>query len=222
MIVHLIEYTPNPAQNIEDSAAICYSSTPSNCGKIMDTCYDSGHQSVLEHSTFTFHISGVSRALLAQLSRHRLLSMSVRSQRYCVEDDAQWVVPHSIAKNPDALLLFQDLHEIVGAGYDALLHFGVPAEDARYVLANATETTLNLTLNLRSLIHIANERLCNRAQWEIRELVAEMCRLVGNIEPKFKRYLVPKCESHKQLAFCTEKKSCGKHQTLKGLLDAGK
>ena len=82
------------------------------------------------------------------------------------------------------------------------------------VLPNALETTLNITLNLRSLIHIANERLCNRAQSEIRRMVGEMCRLVGDVEPKFKRYLVPKCEVNTGYPFCTEIKSCGRHKRL--------
>lgn len=180
----------------------------------MDACYDSGHHSVLEHVSFTFHVEGVSRALLAQLSRHRLISLSVRSQRYCIEDNSNWVVPASIAENSDALDLYDSLKQIVMTGYSALRNFGIPAEDARMVLPNALETTLNITLNLRSLIHIANERLCNRAQHEIHRMVGEMCRLVGDVEPKFKRYLVPKCEVHTDHPFCTEKKSCGRNPTL--------
>jgi len=214
MKVSLIAYTSNPVATIEKSAAICYNSTPSETGRIMDACYDSGHHSVLEHVSFTFHVEGVSRALLAQLSRHRLISMSVRSQRYCLEDNSNWVVPVSIAENPDAFELYDSLKQIVMTGYSALRNFGIPPEDARMVLPNALETTLNITLNLRSLIHIANERLCNRAQSEIRRMVGEMCRLVGDVEPKFKRYLVPKCEVNTGYPFCTEIKSCGRHKRL--------
>lgn len=220
MTVELLRYTTDPVKIIEESASICYDSKPSADGRIMDACYDSGHQSVLEHATFTFHIEGVSRALLAQLSRHRLLSLTVRSQRYTKEDNSDWVLPDTIANHKDARELFASLKQIVMTGYSALLKFGIPPEDARMVLPNAMETTLNVTLNLRSLIHIANERLCTTAQREIRDLVREMCRLVSDLEPKFTRYLVPKCEINSQYPFCTERKSCGRQPRISEVYNA--
>lgn len=181
----------------------------------MDACYESGHQSVLEFADFTFHIEGVSRSLLAQLTRHRMSSFSVKSQRYCLEDGFKFVVPPSIEKHPEAYQEYQELMANINAFYDRAVHeWNIPNEDARYSLPNSCYTTLEYKANGRSLIHFMNERLCSKAQWEIRELAKVMRNEVKNVCPRFAVYLVPKCEIHRELPFCTEQKSCGRHPKL--------
>lgn len=187
MKVTLIQSTPNPVETIAQIASICYDSDPKNPMALVKHLYAGGHHSVFEHIYFTFKIEGISRACSHQLVRHRHCSFTQRSQRYCSEGDFKYVAPPSIGdENPyDAMM--SELME----NYEALLEFA-PKEDARYILPNACATSLYLSCNLRELIHIANERLCTRAQWEIRELVREMCKLV---DPDLQFMLVPKCKS---------------------------
>lgn len=215
MQVSLERYTEMPVEAIEAAARNCYDSKNTRPGTIMDHCYKSGHQSVLEFCTFTWHIDGISRACLAQLTRHRLASFAVRSQRYCNEDGFKFVVPPSILETDGAAELYYDTMEALQAAYTTLQGLGVPNEDARMVLPNACHTTLEVSMNLRSFIHFCNERCCNRAQWEIRELAYKMKHLVEAAIPQLKPYLVPKCEMHMGYPFCTEAKSCGRHKTLK-------
>jgi len=214
MTVTLTNVTNNPVMAIEEAASNCYDSKPNNDGKIMVGCYKSGHTSVLEFANFTFHIEGVSRSLLAQLTRHRHAGYAVRSQRYCTENDFTYVTPKSIIKN-EVQTTYDMLMEDINDCYKRLISFGVPAEDARYVLPNACCTTLEVTMNLRALINFMNERLCSRAQWEIRELAQKMRDLITEQYPQFKPMLVPKCEKYIGYPFCTEQKSCGKHKKLK-------
>ena len=215
MKVTLTHITDNPVDAIEAAACNCYDSEPTG-GKIMKSCYNSGHHSVLEFANFTFHIEGVSRALLAQLTRHRHASFAVRSQRYCNEDGFGYVTPPTIAANPVAKSLYNELIEDITLLYKSLQEAGIPNEDARYILPNACETTLEFSCNGRELIHIANERLCTRAQWEIRMLVKAMVEEVAKACPEFAAFLVPKCEKYgKDKGFCTEHSSCGRHPKLK-------
>ena len=187
MKVTLVQATPNPIETIAEIASICYDSQPSNPMVLVKHLYNNGHHSVMEHIYFTFKIEGISRACSHQLVRHRHCSFTQRSQRYCSEGDFEYVAPPSIGdENPyDAMM--SELME----NYDSLLEFA-PKEDARYILPNACATSLYLSCNLRELIHMANERLCTRAQWEIRDLVREMCQLV---DPQLQFMLVPKCKS---------------------------
>ena len=187
MNVTLIQATPNPVETIAQIASICYDSNPTNPMALVKHLYNNGHMSVMEHIYFTFKIEGISRACSHQLVRHRHCSFTQRSQRYCSEGDFEYVAPPSIGdENPyDAMM--SELME----NYDALLEFA-PKEDARYILPNACATSLYLSCNLRELIHMANERLCTRAQWEIRDLVKAMCKLV---DPQLQFMLVPKCKS---------------------------
>ena len=222
MNVTLTRVTYRPIDAIEEAASNCYNSEATGDGKIMKHCIKSGHTSVTEFCDFTFHIEGISRALSHQLVRHRMASYAQRSQRYCVEDDFGYVIPYSIKSNSDALKMYENIMESLAEGYHALnSNLNIPAEDARMVLPNACETVIEVKMNLRSLIHFMNERLCVRAQWEIRQLALEMKKAVGEQYPELIEYLVPKCETHKGMPFCTEHKSCGRHKTLKEIYEAG-
>ena len=191
MRVELIQATPDPIETISKIASICYDSNPKNPMGLVKHLYKNGHLSVMEHIYFTFKIEGISRACSHQLVRHRHCSFTQRSQRYCSEDGFNLVMPLSVAKtNTDDD--YMDLMYDIADRYEGLQLNGVPNEDARYVLPNACKTELYLSCNLRELIHIANERLCTRAQWEIRELVKEMVSLV---DPQLQFMLVPKCAS---------------------------
>lgn len=139
------------------------------------------HHSVLEHLNFTFLISGVSRSLLAQLTRHRVgVSPTVQSQRY-VDDGSgkmkggmEAVVPHTIEENPEAREIFENLHFNVQMAYDALRDAGIPKEDARFVLPNSASTNMTLTMNLRAILHFYSVRNGKGAQWEIKEFAQKI------------------------------------------------
>jgi thymidylate synthase (FAD) len=191
MKVSLIQSTPNPIETIAQIASICYDSNPKNPLKLVTHLYKNGHHSVMEHIYFTFKIEGISRACSHQLVRHRHCSFTQRSQRYCSEDGFKVVFPNSIRK-ADKTDGYFDLMDAIQLHYDELQALGIPNEDARYILPNACTTDLYLSCNLRELIHICNERLCSRAQWEIRELVQKMVALCPE-ELHF--MLVPKCKS---------------------------
>lgn len=215
MQVKLVAFTPDPLMVIEKAASQCYQSEPDPQGRITKACYLSGHHSVLEHASFTFEIDGVSRALLAQLTRHRLASFSVKSQRYVNEGAFKYVTPPIAQKV--GLHAYDDLMFQIHYLYNHLIDCGWSAEDARMILPNACCTTLTVTMNLRELVHFCNERMCIRAQWEIRELANEMAKAVNEATDNVFAYmLVPHCEKNPQYPFCTQgKKCCGKHKTLK-------
>lgn len=187
MKVTLIQATPNPVETIAQIASICYDSDPKNPLALVKHLYANGHHSVMEHIYFTFKIEGISRACSHQLVRHRHCSFTQRSQRYCSEDGFDYVIPKTI----QAYEFSSDMAFFENS-YSYYQEENVPNEDARYILPNACATSLYLSCNLRELIHMANERLCTRAQWEIRELVREMCKLV---DPQLQFMLVPKCKS---------------------------
>lgn len=191
MKVSLIQSTPNPIETIAQIASICYDSNPKNPLKLVTHLYKNGHHSVFEHIYFTFKIESISRACSHQLVRHRHCSFTQRSQRYCSEDGVKVVFPNSIRKVNETDGYF-NLMDAIQLHYDELQALGIPNEDARYILPNACTTNLYLSCNLRELIHICNERLCTRAQWEIRELVKQMVALCPE-ELHF--MLVPKCKS---------------------------
>lgn len=156
----------------------------------------SGHLSTLEHVVCTFAIEGVSRSLLAQLTRHRMASYSVQSQRYC-----KFINPYVLPDCMDYRKVRELLNECLKL-YDKLVNQGVAKEDARAILPNAASTNLVMTCNLRELIHICNLRLCKRSQAEIRELVGLMRDEVVRELPFMQEFLVPKCR------VCTEKDKC--------------
>ncbi len=178
---------------------------------------ESGHESPIEHISFTFAIAGVSRALTHQEVRHRISSYSQQSQRYTDSKNIDYIIPPKIEKNAKAKELFEKFMLNVSETYTSLQklliadgHEKTANEDARYVLPNACETMIIDTKNARSLWNFFNQRCCQRAQWEIRALANEMLRQCKEVAPSIFNYAGPKCE---KLGYCpeSEKFSCGKY-----------
>lgn len=167
----------------------------------------SGHYSTIEHIQVTFAINNVSRAMTHQLVRHRHMSFSQKSQRYVKEADFDYIIPSTIKNNPELLEKFIAHMNSVSKLYAEFVEKGIKKEDARAILPNATASSIVCSLNLRELIHLANLRLCSRAQLEIRQCVKKMCELVIEREPWLSEHLVPKCE---RLGYCDEDNSCGR------------
>lgn len=221
-VVNLISKPDNMLKTIYTACRTCYSADmPINIYnstddeekmlKLIERVISSGHYSTIEHIQVSFVISNVSRACTHQLVRHRHMSFSQKSQRYVKEKGQfDYIIPPTIEKNPEMKLKFENLMSEISKVYGELTDAGILAEDARAVLPNATSTSLVASLNLRELIHLANLRLCTRAQYEIRTMVKMMCDALVAEEPWLKPYLVPKCE---RFGFCDEDKSCGRMPT---------
>ena len=176
----------------------------------------SGHYSTIEHIQLTFAVQNVSRACTHQLVRHRHMSFSQKSQRYVKEKgEFDYIMPKSIENSPELAKKFEDFIQNTSNLYQEFIEAGILAEDARSILPNAAASSLVASLNLRELIHLANLRLCTRAQAEIRSLVKAMTDEVIKKEPWLKPYLVPKCE---RLGYCDEDKSCGRMKTKEELM----
>lgn len=227
MKVELLSYTPDPEKVIAASAKLCYSSagiddvlgglTAEKTEQFIEMLMNLGHQSPIEHVTFTFGIEGVSRALLAQITRHRIASYSVKSQRYVTEGQFEYIIPPEIESDDAAKQKFIAAMQTAQGYYNELAdilqkrHFadftaqGIPEkravsmaekkaiEDARFVLPNACETKMIVTMNARSLFNFFNHRCCNRAQWEIRALADKMLELVKEKAPTLFKYAGPSC-----------------------------
>ena len=239
--VTLLNHSPNPELYIAAAARLCYSHsdiptlldnlTPEKTEAFLQKLTEMGHESPIEHVTFTFGIEGVSRSLLAQITRHRIASFSVQSQRYVMETNMQYVTPPEIAAIPEAAEKYQKAMADAEASYHELTAIlkekhlkemlasgkSEPAansaaekkaiEDARVVPPNACETKMIVTMNARSLYNFFHLRCCNRAQWEIREVATEMLRLVKEVSPTLFRNSGPRCVSGP----CPEgKMTCGK------------
>ena len=219
MKVELVGYSQlsngkgDPMALAELAASVCYDSKPTERCSIVRQCIASGHMSVLEHVSFTFHIEGISRACLAQLSRHRHISLTVRSQRYCREDNFQYVNP--LPDGSYGARVFESYMEDARANYVDMVDAGVAPEDARAVLPNACCTELYMTANARALIEMSHLRMCNRAQEEIRTMFGKMKEEVEQVSPEIAKMMVPQCEVNPSYPFCTERESCGRHKTLK-------
>ena len=194
MQVELLYHTPDPERAVATAARLCYapvgalelmeSLSEEGIVKVLTTIMESGHLSTLEHASYTFAIDGVSRALTHQLVRHRLASFNQQSQRYVrFAEGLDVVKPASIQENAEASKLFDEMIEKTVEAYQAFLDAGIPAEDARYILPNAAETKIVVTMNIRELLHFFNLRCCNRAQWEIRDLAWRMLELVKPTAP---------------------------------------
>lgn len=248
MKVELLDYTPEPEKLIAAAGKLCYS--PSGIGDIMegltdektasfvDMLAEQGHDSVIEHVTFTFGIEGVSRALLAQITRHRIASFSVQSQRYVSEKNFDYVTPPEISAIPQAQKEFAQAMLSAQQSYDKLRDILADAhteklkqqgmdektarsralklanEDARFVLPNACTTKMILTMNARSLKHFFSLRCCGRAQWEIRALAYEMYKLVAPVAPHIFAGAGPSCVSGP----CPEgRMSCGRAEEMRRL-----
>ena len=222
MKVKLTRITKDPILAIEEAASNCYNSEAKGDGKILKHCIKSGHTSVTEFCNFTFHIEGISRATSHQLVRHRMASYAQRSQRYCSEDGFEYVTPNSIYNNKEAWEIYASLMRDIRKAYKDLQELNIPNEDARMVLPNACTTCIEINMNLRSLMHFMNERLCSCAQWEIRKLAMEMRKAILEQVPELEPYLVPKCEKNgKEFGACNEskKRSCGRHPTVAEIFD---
>jgi thymidylate synthase (FAD) len=202
MKVELITYTQAASGICCDAAAVCTNSK--NGYRSLQHSMASGHESVLEHAVFTFRVEGLSRAALAQLTRHRLASFSVQSQRYVRIRGVDLVMPESIRKSDfyvEAGSLLEDVMNL----YQRMVDAGIPAEDARYITPQAVPTALIMTMNVRELRHFFSLRCCNRAQWEIRQMADEMLKLCKQAAPELFTTAGPGCVSGK----CPEKKPCG-------------
>lgn len=220
MQVELIAYsTPikgrcNPMAIVEQCASVCYDSEPDfDKFRISNGCAKTGHMSVYEHAYFTFHVAEISRACLAQLTRHRHFSFSVRSQRYCDESTIGYIIPPTVTKEQYEILM-QSYDDSIDK-YAFLTSSGMAKEDARMVLPNAAETELYVSMNARALIEASHLRLCNRAQEEIRTMFGKMKEEVEQVSPEIAKMMVPQCEVNQSYPFCTERESCGRHKTLK-------
>ena len=223
MRVELIRHTISPEESVALGAKLCYSKA-SICdlkekierkdqAEFVQKLLDMGHESVLEHASFTFGIEGVSRVLLAQLTRHRLASFSVQSQRYVsYEKGFGYIIPPKIAAlGPEETSEYHRQMETLQEWYhewQKKLGEGEEGnEDARFVLPNACETRILMTMNVRELRHFFSLRMCNRAQWEIREMARQMHRLCLEVAPALFRDAGPGCLRGK----CPEgEKSCGR------------
>ena len=208
-------YKYNPMKVVEQCASVCYGSEPDfHDYRIAKGCAKTGHMSVFEHAYFTFHVSGISRACLAQLTRHRHFSFSVRSQRYCNDSHSEPVFPMSISINEEQDGVIADAYDYAWDAYNCLIKSGAAKEDARMVLPNGAPTELYMSMNARALIEASHLRLCNRAQDEIRTMFGKMKKEVEQVSPEIAEMMVPKCELNKNYPFCTERKGCGKHPPL--------
>ena len=208
--VVLIRHTPSPEETISLAAKLCYSKSTiedlqekisrKDQSDFIEKLMKMGHESVLEHASFTFGIEGVSRVLLAQLTRHRIASFSVQSQRYVsYENGFGYIIPESIeALGDDAVIRFKAQMETAEGWYrdwqKALGQQGEKSnEDARFVLPNACETRIIVTMNARELLHFFSLRMCSRAQWEIRNMAEQMFLLCLETAPSIFRNAGPGC-----------------------------
>ncbi len=208
MNVTLIRYTHDADTLAMLAAAICVNHEPSQRG--MEIAVQSGHESILEHACYTFLVEGVSRVLLAQLTRHRIASFSVESQRYVnYENEFSFVIPPSIADlGDDAVDEYCRQMEQMHAWYCGWVEkLGKDKqEDARFVLPGATQTNLLFTMNGREIRHLLSLRECNKAQWEIRELSRRVHSAVVEVAPLTFADAGPGC----MRGACPEKRPCGK------------
>ena len=213
----LRSHTPDPERAGATAARLCYAPvggmelmeglTDERIHKVLGTIMGSGHFSTLEHASYTFSIEGVSRALTHQLVRHRLASFNQQSQRYVkFMQEPPVVKPPSVAGDPVCSQAFDAAVAAVWSAYDQLARAGIPAEDARYLLPNACESKIVVTMNIRELLHFFELRCCNRAQWEIRALAWAMLELGRPTAPFIFKDAGPGCVR----GACPEgKMSCG-------------
>ncbi|GHT40442.1 flavin-dependent thymidylate synthase [Endomicrobiia bacterium] len=189
MKVNLLKFTPEPEKICAIAARLCYSSasideisekfTKEKIKELFGKVISSGHDSVLEHASFTFGVEGVSRSLLAQLTRHRIASFSVQSQRYVkFKNSVEFIVPETIKRDRSLLEKYNNFLKNTEKLYKEFLDADIPVEDARYILPNASATKIVITMNARELRHFFSLRSCNRAQWEIRDMACRMLSLV--------------------------------------------
>jgi len=216
MKVQVIAHTPDPEKIVAAAARLCYSPkgatellenfTPDQVEKFVKKLVSLGHESPMEHVSFTFAIEGISRACSHQIVRHRVgASYSQKSQRYVKEHQFDYVTPPLVKRNEEANELFKQAMADAQAVYEKLLAAGIPAEDARFVLPNAASTSFVRTMNVRSLWHFFELRCCTRAQGEIRALANEMLKQVQEIAPLLFAKAGATCDS---MGICFEGNMC--------------
>ena len=216
--VELLAHTPDPEVQVARAARLCYygsgiehlkeAMTPEKSAELVRKLVNMGHFSPIEHVTFTFGIEGISRACSHQLVRHRIASYSQQSQRYVDGGKFGYVIPPSIEKDENLKKAFEHHMKEVFDLYEALKANGVDKEDARFILPNACDTKIIVTMNVRSLYNFFQHRCCNRAQWEIRALAWEMLKLCRATAPVLFENAGPDCYTTGQ---CHEgAMSCGK------------
>lgn len=225
--VVMLRYTSDPENIVAMGAKLCYSATDVEglMGKIeskdqsafIKKLADLGHMSPVEHASFTFGIEGVSRSFLAQITRHRIASFSVQSQRYVTQakegTDFNYIIPPAIeALGEEAIEKYKNQMAVIDGFYkDWVQELGNKGEssneDARFVLPNGCETKMIVTMNARELMHFFEIRCCNRAQWEIRAVAWEMLRLCLDVAPNLFASAGPSC----LFGACSEgSMTCGK------------
>lgn len=202
MQVKITHFTTCPTLAPAEAAALC--TNAKDARKALSHAMKAGHESVMEHTNFTFYIEGVSRVTLAQATRHRMASFSVESQRYCGAN-MDIVLPDSMAI-PELENDITDLKRLVNGLYAKALELGVPHEDARYLTLQAGKTRFMVTMNARELRHFFSLRMCNRAQWEIRQMADAMWRECMEYAPELFSDAGPGCVRGK----CPEVRPCGK------------
>lgn len=225
--VKLLRYTPDSERLVASAAKLCYSPVgveeiedslkEDELSSFLDLLINLGHESPIEHVTYTFGVQGVSRTLTHQLVRHRIASYSQQSQRYVKLDQFDYVIPPHIEGNDKAKEIFIRAMEEDQKHYDQLtsilyeehyqsyLKEGLKEkkarqkaekeaiEDARYIFPNACETKIVFTMNARTLLNFFKLRCCNRAQWEIRDLAIEMLKQVKKVSPILFKKAGPSC-----------------------------
>ena len=241
MKVKLLTHTPEPEKVVAAAAKLCYSKSEATalfdgldeekCAKFVQLLAEMGHESPIEHASFTFAIEGVSRAALAQITRHRIASYSVQSQRYVKKEGFDYIIPPAIADDSGALAAYKEAMSAAERAYDEIARILYEKylaeagsddkatasacekraiEDARFVLPNACDTQMIVTMDARSLLNFFKLRCCNRAQWEIRAVADEMLKQVKAVAPHLFAKAGPPCA----YGPCTEgKMSCGHPRT---------
>ena len=193
MNVQLLQHMPDPEQAVATAARLCYSATgiteikakysDDDNRKLIRKVMGMGHTSVAEHATFTFGVEGISRVTSHQLVRHRVASYSQQSQRYVDSGKNGTIIPPTILDSNLTKDIYLTAIASIQYAYKRLTALGIPPEDARYLLPNATETKIIITMNARELLHFFEHRCCDRAQWEIREMANEMLRICKATAP---------------------------------------
>lgn len=198
-LVRLIAHTPEPEKVVAVAARLCYSKysvdkilktiTPEEVASSIKLLNELHHESPIEHASFTYSVSGISRACMAQFTRHRVASFSVKSQRYVNERKFKFVTPPAMRGDKDYEDLMQKLHD----AYQMLKKKGHPNEDARFVLPNSCNTQLIVTMNARALRNFFTLRCCHRAQWEIRDVANKMLKEAKKVAPLLFEKAGPSC-----------------------------
>jgi thymidylate synthase (FAD) len=223
--VKLIKYTQEPERTCAMAARQCYSAagvkelqekmTDEQVAKLLNDVIKSGHTSVLEHALFTFAVEGISRACSHQLVRHRIASYSQQSQRYVNAKGFNYIIPSSIKSNPVMKEKFEAFMDGAAKAYAEFSDAGINNEDARFVLPNACETKIVISMNARELVcNFFKERTCERAQWEIRAMAREMMKQCKEVAPNIFKFAGASCETDK---ICRQgSRSCGKWKSIEG------